>query len=208
MSEAAALHGDRRGLVGARSDRPVLGGRDPWSRPPFLHVRDLVRARRRSAARWPRRRPPPRGPPDQLQVFAIFDDGQLWNRYWDGTSWHGWESLGGELTGTARGLVVGRRPDRRLGARPRRLDLAPLVGRHSLGRVGAPPGLASRVGGQPIVMATSSIEPLSQSPPSACAPTAIGWLFEIEPMVRVDCQAWPSTVSRTVVACFSHVIVW
>ena len=38
--------------------------------------------------------------PHQLQVFAIFDDGLLWNRYWDGTSWHGWESLGGELTGT------------------------------------------------------------------------------------------------------------
>ena len=32
---------------------------------------------------------------DQLQVFAIFDDGELWNRYWDGTSWHPWESLGG-----------------------------------------------------------------------------------------------------------------
>ena len=37
---------------------------------------------------------------DQLQVFAIFDDGELWNRYWDGTSWHPWESLGGELTGS------------------------------------------------------------------------------------------------------------
>jgi hypothetical protein len=37
---------------------------------------------------------------DQLQVFAIFDDGQLWNRYWDGAAWHAWESLGGELTGT------------------------------------------------------------------------------------------------------------
>jgi hypothetical protein len=39
---------------------------------------------------------------DQLEVFAIFDDGQLWDRYWDGRSWHDWESLGGELalTGT------------------------------------------------------------------------------------------------------------
>lgn len=34
---------------------------------------------------------------DQLQVFAVFPDGELWNRYWDGTSWHDWESLGGEL---------------------------------------------------------------------------------------------------------------
>ena len=37
---------------------------------------------------------------DKSEVFAIFDDGQLWDRYWDGTSWHDWESLGGELTGT------------------------------------------------------------------------------------------------------------
>jgi hypothetical protein len=36
-----------------------------------------------------------------LQVFAVFSDGELWNRYWDGASWHGWESLGGELDGSA-----------------------------------------------------------------------------------------------------------
>ena len=34
---------------------------------------------------------------DELQVFAVFGDGELWNRYWDGESWHPWESLGGEL---------------------------------------------------------------------------------------------------------------
>ena len=38
--------------------------------------------------------------PDQLEVFAIFADGELWDRYWDGRSWHAWESLGGRLTGT------------------------------------------------------------------------------------------------------------
>ena len=27
----------------------------------------------------------------------MFPDGALWNRYWDGDSWHGWESLGGSL---------------------------------------------------------------------------------------------------------------
>lgn len=26
----------------------------------------------------------------RLQVFAIFADGQLWNRYWDGATWHRW----------------------------------------------------------------------------------------------------------------------
>ncbi len=39
---------------------------------------------------------------DQLQVFAVFPDGHLWNRYWDGATWHDWESLGGELDATAR----------------------------------------------------------------------------------------------------------
>jgi hypothetical protein len=35
----------------------------------------------------------------QMEVFAIFDDGQLWDRYWDGSEWHGWETLHGELVG-------------------------------------------------------------------------------------------------------------
>jgi hypothetical protein len=34
---------------------------------------------------------------DQAEVFAVFPDGTLWNRYWDGETWHPWESLGGEL---------------------------------------------------------------------------------------------------------------
>src|SRR5437867_2106981 len=33
----------------------------------------------------------------EMEVFAVMDDGQLWNRYWDRTYWHAWESLGGEL---------------------------------------------------------------------------------------------------------------
>jgi hypothetical protein len=37
-----------------------------------------------------------------MEVFAVFADGALWNRYWDGAAWHAWESLGGELeTGVA-----------------------------------------------------------------------------------------------------------
>ena len=79
---------------------------------------------------------------DQLQVFAVFPDGALWNRYWDGTSWHPWESLGGELDGTPGGIVVERRSHRRVGARHRRHDLASLVGRDALGRLGAPPALS------------------------------------------------------------------
>ena len=78
---------------------------------------------------------------DQLQVFAVFPDGALWNRYWDGASWHGWESLGGELRRRSRRIIVERRPDRRLGRRPRWHDLASLVGRDALGRLGAPPAL-------------------------------------------------------------------
>jgi hypothetical protein len=34
-----------------------------------------------------------------MEVFALFDDGELWDRYWDGAAWHEWESLGGSLTG-------------------------------------------------------------------------------------------------------------
>ncbi len=34
---------------------------------------------------------------DRMEVFAVFPDGELWDRYWDGTSWHPWESLRGEL---------------------------------------------------------------------------------------------------------------
>jgi hypothetical protein len=35
----------------------------------------------------------------EVQVFAIHEDGQLWNRYWDGKDWHRWEPLGGTFTG-------------------------------------------------------------------------------------------------------------
>ena len=37
-----------------------------------------------------------------MEVFAIFPDGELWDRYWDGETWHPWESLGGELDLTGR----------------------------------------------------------------------------------------------------------
>ena len=35
----------------------------------------------------------------EIQVFAIHDDGEVWNRYWDGQRWNEWESLGGSFTG-------------------------------------------------------------------------------------------------------------
>lgn len=35
----------------------------------------------------------------ETQVFAIHQDGELWNRYWDGQAWHEWESLGGPFAG-------------------------------------------------------------------------------------------------------------
>ncbi len=37
-----------------------------------------------------------------MEVFGVFRDGELWDRYWDGTSWHDWESLGGVLDPDAR----------------------------------------------------------------------------------------------------------
>ena len=30
----------------------------------------------------------------ETQIFAVFEDGTLQNRYWDGTAWHAWERLG------------------------------------------------------------------------------------------------------------------
>jgi hypothetical protein len=32
-----------------------------------------------------------------MEVFAVFDDGEIHDRYWDGVAWHPWESLGGQL---------------------------------------------------------------------------------------------------------------
>ncbi len=37
----------------------------------------------------------------EMEVFAVMADGELWNRYWDRTYWHDWESLGGELDPSA-----------------------------------------------------------------------------------------------------------
>lgn len=36
----------------------------------------------------------------ESEIFAVLDDGQVWNRYWDGKAWHAWESLGGSFAGT------------------------------------------------------------------------------------------------------------
>jgi hypothetical protein len=39
------------------------------------------------------------GTDGEIEVFAVHDDGQLWNRYWDGTRWHEWEPMGGSFVG-------------------------------------------------------------------------------------------------------------
>ena len=76
----------RGGLVGRGSDRPVLGRR--------RMATSSTRCSR--AARWAPDRIARRtavGPPavtawgvDQMEVFAVFPDGELWDRYWDGTA--------------------------------------------------------------------------------------------------------------------------
>lgn len=35
----------------------------------------------------------------ECELFAIHGDGTLRDRYWDGTEWHDWESLGKNFTG-------------------------------------------------------------------------------------------------------------
>jgi hypothetical protein len=39
------------------------------------------------------------GTAGETEIFAIQEDGQVWDRYWDGQSWHAWESLGGAFGG-------------------------------------------------------------------------------------------------------------
>jgi len=41
------------------------------------------------------------GATGETEIFAVHDDGQLWDRYWDGRRWHEWEPLGGAFTGQA-----------------------------------------------------------------------------------------------------------
>jgi hypothetical protein len=36
---------------------------------------------------------------NEMQVFVIRDDGQLWDIYWDGAAWHDWHAHGGDLVG-------------------------------------------------------------------------------------------------------------
>jgi hypothetical protein len=39
------------------------------------------------------------GSAGETEVFALHEDGQVWDRYWDWKSWHEWESLGGAFSG-------------------------------------------------------------------------------------------------------------
>ena len=116
MTMARIDGGPRRRVLGTGPDRPVRADRraarlvhrafdgDAWST-----VEDLggTLASAPAVTAWA---------VDRMEVFAIFDDGQLWDRYWDGASWHPWESLGGELDPDRRlrRIVVGTGPARRL----------------------------------------------------------------------------------------------
>jgi hypothetical protein len=46
---------------------------------------------------------------DRIDVFAVGTDSALRHRWWDGSSWGGWESLGGVLESTPKAVfMVGR----------------------------------------------------------------------------------------------------
>ena len=47
---------------------------------------------------------------NEMEVFAVFGDGQLYNIYWDGTAWHEWHEMGGDLVGPPAASSSG--PDR------------------------------------------------------------------------------------------------
>lgn len=43
----------------------------------------------------------------ECELFAIHDDGELRDRYWDGSRWHDWESLGAGFTGQPAAAACG-----------------------------------------------------------------------------------------------------
>jgi len=49
---------------------------------------------------------------EDMEIFAVMPDGELWDRYWDGEAWHAWESLGGELDPSAVPAASSWGPDR------------------------------------------------------------------------------------------------
>ena len=61
--------------------------------------------------------------PNRLDVFAQGTDDALWHRWWDGTRWGGWESLGGSIVGQPEAVCWG----------PNRIDVFALGpgGRHA-----------------------------------------------------------------------------
>ena len=79
----------------------------------------------------------------QLQVFAIFPDGQLWNRYLGRRDLARLGVTRRRPGWRGRRFVVGSRPDRRVGRWPRRQPVAPLLGRNALGRLGTTRSLTS-----------------------------------------------------------------
>ena len=115
-----------------RTDRRPPGVRDGPGRPGVAR-RELASAP--AATAWA---------VDQLQVFAIFPDGQLWNRYWDGIAGIRGSRSAASSPGRRpppRGAPTGSTSSRRAATD----DLASLVGRHPLGRLGATPALTARV---------------------------------------------------------------
>jgi len=37
---------------------------------------------------------------DRLDLFSAVLDSAMYHKWWDGSAWHGWESLGGVIIGT------------------------------------------------------------------------------------------------------------
>jgi hypothetical protein len=49
---------------------------------------------------------------NELQLFVVARDGQLWNIYWDGKAWHHWVEMGGEFSAEANVAASTWGPDR------------------------------------------------------------------------------------------------
>ena len=135
----------------------------------------------RTWAACSRRRPQsPPGRSNRLDCFVRGTDSHMWHKWWNGSSWSGWEDLGGIIDGRARGRLLGPEPDRLLRPRDGQRDVAQVVERLQLERLGEPGRRAElrprrRLRGRRTGSTPSSAAPTTTCGTSGGTPGWSGW---------------------------------
>ena len=97
---------DDAGVIGDLKDDPVVLVVAPLSGHHSTLLRDTVRTLLQDhkvyITDWKNARLVPLSAQHVPALADAMHDGELWNRYWDGESWHAWESLGGSLDPTGQ----------------------------------------------------------------------------------------------------------